>query len=754
MSLFKEEMTASDGELALMSEYSDYTIRSKFPNVIDGLKPVHRRILLTLKNHYKDANPKEATVAGRVMEMHPHGDASISAAIAGLAKPYANIMPLVYSNSNMGTYDGESPAAARYVEVSHAEESEDLFFRGTNQDTLRMVPCESESAMEPANFVPVIPTALIFPVLGIGCGFRTNTSAISVANVCKAARKFVDLKYVTHPNDYKKHLSSLAPYLIPDFPSFCILRNSRQIVSEYRKGNFDCPFVLDGVMKVLKDRIIISTLPPTVAFGPVMYEAGKATQTDKNSWFHNHFMEMKDLAGKGAGVEIGKYACYLRRGENPFDVITMLKKNISFTASWTPTRLYHDIDDGMTAETPLTLLDKWSERRYQTVLGGLKQKLHDLYTEYRKTLALLIIADHAMEVAKIFNDAKDEDATVPILVKKFGLTPFQAKYLQSLPMKKLTSKGKRELQEQIEQIKKDNKELQKKFTRVYQEILDGIDFIDNKYSKKYPAKCTIPSYIGTACYKKTGWIMLENLAEVDQILQEFGSSDIELSLAPGAGSFTVVGCDDPMVGNKNLDLPKYLHASYVGALETPMQYVGVFNSNHTGGAFVASPKISGLIDADVTPVGKRCTIVTKDGRRLVEIDKNMTRATLKFDSPAIKDLLYVSPVADEEVLVVHGNPKAPGQINVDRITGDGKISRVPIGKTVVLGVFKLGQPCMFSIPDDIAYRTPVRHMYFRDLGSLVEPNSTLKLYLGKKKDSMERSIVPKSHKSQLFTIEQ
>ena len=57
-------------------------------------------------------------------------------------------------------------------------------------------------------------------------------------------------------------------------------------------------------------------------------------------------------------------------------------------------------------------------------------------------------------------------------------------------------------------------------------------------------------------------------------------------------------------------------------------------------------------------------------------------------------------------------------------------------------------------PDDIAYRTPVRHMYFRDLGSLVEPNSTLKLYLGKKKDSMERSIAPKSHKSQLFTIEQ
>ena len=202
MSMFKEEMTTSEGVYLNMKEFSAYTIESKFPNVIDGLKPIHRRILLTLhKNPHE--TPKEATVAGRVMEMHPHGDASIEDAIAGLAKPYANIVPLVESSSNLGTYDGERPAAARYVDVRHAETSEDLFFRHTEFSSLKFQPCESEKGVEPTNFVPVIPTTLIMSVMGIGLGFKSETSAISLKNLCAAAKKFVKMKY-ENPDTYRK----------------------------------------------------------------------------------------------------------------------------------------------------------------------------------------------------------------------------------------------------------------------------------------------------------------------------------------------------------------------------------------------------------------------------------------------------------------------------------------------------------------------------------------------------------------------
>ena len=750
MSLFQEKMTASECVLMNMKSFSEYTVMTKMPNSIDGLKPIHRRILLTMHKH--DDVPKEATVAGEVMKMHPHGDASIAAAISSLAQPFSNIIPLVESQSNLGTYVGDDPAAARYVDVAHAESAEDIFFRHTDSSCLRTVPCESEKGVEPANFAPTIPHALCFPVLGIACGFKTQTSAISLKNLCLAARKFIALKYGNKDNLYKQAYN-LAPYFIPDFPTYCHLRNSRQIVASYRKGEWDCPFILDGIMEIDKDSITITTLPPGRSFGTVTTDIGVKTIRDKTSWFHEHFIDMSDFTGREQGCVKGKFVCQLRRGENPFDVLTRFKDEVQFTSSWRPSMLYYDNESGLGRENPLSLLDKWSDARFNVVLGGLKQKLISLKQQHHRLMALVIVVDHAKEVCDIFRNAKDEESTVKVLMERFKeyhLTAFQARYLQSLPLKRLTAKGKAELLKEIEDVKAENRALQERFKHIPEEMISDIDYFDKKYSDKYPAKCTMPDYIGTACYKKTGWIMLESVKEVNEILKRFPSEDLEFTLFQEGGKIEVLGSDDPGF-DPSIDVPKYMKASYVGRIGRAVKHLSV--NVKDGCSFGPKPGQPGLIQMPVLPVGERCTVIHRiEGRKLIDVDKKAVRQTINVSTPSIKDIIHVSPITDEEVFVIHCNTKVPSVVNIDRIKGDGKLSRVPIGTTMIIGVFRIGGPLMFTVPNEVVSRTTIRHFYFKDLTKFVATGETLKLLLTKRRTSKDQSIVTFGQHSQLFTI--
>lgn len=741
-------LTAAEAVYNNMKEYSEYTWRSKFPNVIDGLKPVLRRILVSMHNNPGEA--KEATVAGRVMAMHPHGDAAISDAIAGLTQPFGNIIPLVYSTGNVGTYVGEKPASSRYLVVEEAEESVDLFFKSTEASCLKMVPCESEKGTEPANFVPVLPTTLLIPVLGIGCAYKTETSAMSVQNVCSLAKEFVRLKYTSL--DYKKQLGSLAKYMLPDFPSYCTLRNSKQIVSEYRAGRFDCPFLIDGILDISKDSITIITLPPDRSFGKVTNDVGLKVVRDKTSWLHEHFLDIKDLAGRKSGNDKGKTTCVLRRGENPFEVLSTFKKIVQVSSSWKPTRIYFDDDEGLVEETPISLLDKWADARYKVVLGGLKQKQISLMEQFRKMMALVIIVDHAKEVCDIFRTAKHEDDTVKILVKRFGLTPYQAKYLQTLPLKRLTAKGKSELLAEIERIKEENRYLQSRFTKIPEEIISNIQTFENKYAKKYPPKCVVPKYIGTACYKGTGWIMIETMQEFDQVIQKFGVDDVRFNLFRGDGQICVLGTDDDDYDPK-FDVPKYIHASYIDKVGCKPHNCSIMFKD--GCAFGPIPSVAGIIDKSPVPVGKQfCTVIVKhEGRKLLALDSKVVRKTVDVISPSVKNVIHVSPIDDDDVIVIHGNTAISGTLVIDRVTGNRKLSTSTVGKTIVVGVYSAtSDPILLSVPSELAVRSPVKHLYIKNILDVVKPNSSVKILLTRKKLSTDVPIVQMSSKSAIHKI--
>lgn len=748
---YQSEMTASDCVYQNMMEFGVYTLRTKMPNVIDGLKPVQRRILLSL--HNKPETAKESTVAGRVMEMHPHGDQSISDAISNLAKPFNMIIPLVDSKSNLGTYVGNVPAAARYLDVRAAETAEDIYFKGTDASVLKIVPCESEKGTEPAYFVPIIPMVFLLPTLGIAYSYKTETSAFSVANVCALAKKFVELRKqvngaITNPN---KLTSMLAKYMIPDFPSSCTLRNEKQIVSEYAKGNFDCPFVLDGLMKLTKDTITVSTLPPDRVYRRVVDEAGSKAVKDKNSWFYQHFQHMTDIVDrKRGGCMSGNFMCQLRRGENPFLLLTQFKKFMQMTSTWKPTRLYFDESGlGMCEETPISLLQKWYTERYRVVLGSLKLKLKQLTEQFHRLMALVIIVDHAKEVCEIFRKAKDGDDTISVLRKKYGLTEYQAKYLQSLRLAQLTAKGKQDLLDEIDEVKRKNAELQKKFTKVDDEILAAITSFEKKYASQYPPRCVSRKYIGTACYKQTGWIMLESIAECDDVINTFDSENITLRMFNDKYVFQA-GSDDPAY-DPFIDPSKYACASNIMSVPCrPKWYAVVVDGGYTIGPI---PSVMSMLKSLPTPIGDKCTVIYSNGiRDVVTVDSKITRQSINATSPSLKGAIYVSPIYDEEVVVVHCNPKMPGVINIDRIKGKGKISLTVVGKTQVIGVYRPNESALMSFPLNVAMRTSVKHMYVKSFEDFVPANSTVKLLLTKQRTSNDRQIVRFKTRSSLYTI--
>ena len=722
---YKSEMTADNAIEDNIRIFGNDTHKSKFPNNIDGLKMIHRRILWALHEHPK--TQKEASLTGIVMKMHPHGDNSINDTISNLAQPFSNIIPLVFSDSNIGMYSGEPAAAARYVDVSESEAANDIFFKDVAESTFTYVPCESEEGMEPENFIPVIPTTLLIGSFGIAIGFKTDTPMMCIHELCQLTIEYVKLR-TTDPEWEKKLQSSLAKYLIPDFPTYGLLRNRDELISAYKAGVFDCPITTDGILKIGTDRIVFETIPYKKSFGPVMLDAGMQTRV-KDSWINQHFQELDDHAGKKQGIMRGQYVCKVRRGENPFDLLDELKKRCQFTLAWKPSRLYVNEKGEKEEHTPFTLLNAWYIARHRSVLGELKQRLNKLIARFRELTALVIIADHADEVYKIFKNAETKEQTVPILCKRFKLTSFQAKFIAGLTLAQMTARGRADLLDDIEKVKKSINDLQQTFTHVPDVIISAVKKIDEKYSMKYPRKTQIPNYKGYACYKDTGFIQIESMDEFDALTHDptchFDPEQLEFHLYQGSGRLLQMG---GKIDSDVWDLPKQFKSTGVYLVRKPTHTVAVSKK----GICVLSGIVGSVNGYDkCVPVGDSFIGVTKTGY-LLNIDaKAKSKKSTAVDG-SLRDVSFVSQYPMQDVVIVHVNDKEPNVVRIDRRSGSGRLSKIVVGNWKVLGVYLVDSPFMISVPQEFRSRCPIKHLYVDNIAKWVKPDSTVIIQLNRK----------------------
>ena len=756
---YKDSMTASECTYSTMKTFAQYTIETKFPDVYSGLKPIHLRILWTLHKMQKQTPNliKELSVSGEVVKMHPHGDSSINEAISVMAQPFSHVMPLVFSDSNVGSYVGDAPAGARYVDVGESEIAKSLFFTDVNLDILHMVPCESELGTEPAYLIPRIPTSLAIKSFAIAVGFQSKITACAIPELCKLTKEYIKLR-ATVPNWQEKARKSLVKYLLPDSPTASMLRNPDELISAYRRGDYDQPAVIDGTMHVTKDSIIVFTLPPDKPY-KITYDVGKVAATNKSSWEYQNFQQMIDFAGDGKGTVEGQFACDVRRGVNPFDVLATLKQKLQFTGSNKPDRKYSDYHGNMTIETPFTLLDKWYNARYNIILGDLKQTLSALVDKERRLLALIIVRDHAKEVFDIHNNAKEE-TVIPALVKRFKLSRYQAKFVSGLTFGQITAKGKDALLSDLENVEKQKAELNQKFHCIPDIMIEHVEaferkFIENKFKQgemvyDLSRRCKVPEYIGCAIYKGNGHIMIEDEKEFDQIIKDFvDPDDLEFKLFDKYGTLQALGTEE--VIPEGYVLPKYLKAESIDRYP-PAKYTACIGAK--GGLGVIQGIVPRQNDMKYTlPINRQFVAIYKNGTVALEtINDKMIRKSTSA-GPAIKDIYHVAN-GGTDVIIVHGNSSQPNLILIERVDlskGPAKLRRIVIGEWKILGVFTPDVKRVYlNVPKELRQRCTIRHLVIDDLGSIATTDRRLNCVFGRNTIKSDFEFVPLRRKSTIM----
>jgi DNA gyrase subunit A len=220
----------------MRQSYLDYAmsviVGRALPDVRDGLKPVHRRVLHAMRelgNDYNRAYKKSARVVGDVIgKYHPHGDVAVYDTIVRMAQPFSMRYLLVDGQGNFGSVDGDAPAAMRYTEVRMSRLAHELL-ADIDQETVDFVPNYDESEQEPSVLPTRIPNLLVNGSSGIAVGMATNIPPHNLTEICNACIAMID--------DPSISLAGLMQHVPgPDFPTAGIINGAQEIVSAYKGG--------------------------------------------------------------------------------------------------------------------------------------------------------------------------------------------------------------------------------------------------------------------------------------------------------------------------------------------------------------------------------------------------------------------------------------------------------------------------------------------------------------------------------------
>lgn len=242
-------------------EYSMSVIVGRaLPDIRDGLKPVHRRVLFgmhDLRNYYNRPYKKSARVVGDVIgKYHPHGDAAVYDTIVRMAQDFSLRYPLINGQGNFGSVDGDPPAAMRYTEVKMTRLAQE-FLSDIDKDTVDFLPNYDGSLEEPVILPTTIPNLLLNGSSGIAVGMATNIPPHNLKEVCKAV-----IHLIEHPEEKIEGLMSIITG--PDFPTAGFILGRKGISEAYRTGRGIIKIRARGFVEKVgknRERVVVSEIP-------------------------------------------------------------------------------------------------------------------------------------------------------------------------------------------------------------------------------------------------------------------------------------------------------------------------------------------------------------------------------------------------------------------------------------------------------------------------------------------------------------
>ena len=464
----------------MKSAYLDYAmsviIGRALPDIRDGLKPVHRRVLFAMHetgNIFNKPYKKSARIVGDVIgKYHPHGDQAVYDTIVRLAQEFSQRNPLVDGQGNFGSIDGDSAAAMRYTEIRMQEITGELL-RDLDKETVQFVPNYDESTKEPSVLPASFPQLLVNGSSGIAVGMATNIPPHNLAEIVDAAIHIID-----EPECSIDDLLQIVKG--PDFPTRGIIQGRNGIISAYKTGRGIIRVrgraELETMEKGDRERIVINEIPFQVNKARLVEKIAELVR-DKKLEGISDLRDESDREGVRVVIE-------LKKGTMGQVVLNILYKNTQLQDTFGVILL------ALVNQQPKVL----NLKEYLRYFVLFRKEVVTLRTEYDLKKArekehilegLKIALDNLDAVVKLIRDAEDPVSAREDLVSTFALSEVQAKAILEMRLQRLTGLERQKIVDELEGIRKKieeylyilaNEEVKLKI------IKDELIEIKNKYS--------------------------------------------------------------------------------------------------------------------------------------------------------------------------------------------------------------------------------------------------------------------------------
>ena len=434
-------------EEEMKSSYIDYSmsviVARALPDVRDGFKPVHRRILYGMKqvgNTSDKAYKKCARVVGEVLgKYHPHGDSSVYGALVRMAQPWALRYMLVDGQGNFGSVDGDGPAAMRYTECRLRRLGEEMM-QDLDKDTVDMQPNFDNEELEPTVMPTRIPNLLVNGASGIAVGMATNMPTHNLSEVIDACVAYVDNNDIT--------IEELMQYVKgPDFPTGGIILGTSGIRESYETGRGR--IVVRGKAEIedggTHEKIVISEIPYGVNKAELIKYIADLANEKKIEGIANANDE-SDREGMRIVIDV-------KRDANANVLLNKLYKLTQLQTSFSVNNvaLVHGRPRLLTLRD---MIKYFIEHRHEVVIRRTKYDLAKAKERAHILEGLIIASDNIDEVVQIIKAAKSPTDAVEGLMKRFGLDDIQAKAIVDMRLRQLTGLLQDQLHAEYEEIEK------------------------------------------------------------------------------------------------------------------------------------------------------------------------------------------------------------------------------------------------------------------------------------------------------------
>lgn len=413
------------------------------PDVRDGLKPVHRRILYSMNQNGNRSTAKfvkSARIVGDVMgKYHPHGDSAIYNSMVRLAQPWSLRYPLIQGQGNFGSMDGDEAAAMRYTEARMAKPADEMLV-DIDKETIDFRDNFDGSEQEPVVLPAKLPNLLLNGQIGIAVGMATNIPSHNLGELVDATIELIDNEEATI-DDLLKHVKG------PDFPTGATVYGGAPMKQAYQTGRGSV------MMRAVADIVETNKGRHQIVVSEIPYGVNKATLIEKIAELvkDKKLTGISDLRDESARGNV-RVVVELKKDAYPKKLLNQLYKMTALQSSFNYNMLA--LVDGVQPRILglQEMLEEFLKHRQQVVRRRTEYELRKARERAHILEGYKIALDHIDEVIKTIRASKTQDEAEKALIVKFKLSEIQAKAILAMQLRRLTGLERDAIEQELNEL--------------------------------------------------------------------------------------------------------------------------------------------------------------------------------------------------------------------------------------------------------------------------------------------------------------